>query len=271
MQQDWVVKKCLSAPLSQNLGQYVYLVEKNQQQYVLKFLSNQASIVAQQAFQYEQAQYRRFTGHHFCLDFDIIAKPAEIKLKSDGLLPQPNSAILILPYVKTISLTECEQLNQDERIVLFEQICSCVSQLHDLGWVHGDLKLQHIAWQKKQLKLLDFAQTVPFISSESVQSLITATPAYMAPELFHGESKSIASDIYALGILFFELLSGHKPYQASSYLAWAQAHCQQALPLLPKQYEIYQFILDKMLMKIKKNRFGDLKSVMIALNLIKKK
>ncbi len=270
MQQDWMLKKCLSAALSQDLGQYVYLAEKNQQLYVFKFLSKVASAAAQKAFQHEQAQYQRFARLNFCLDFDIVAKQAVSQLKLDDLLSQPNSAILILPYVKTFNLIDYSQFNLDAKIALFTKVCSCVNQLHDLGWIHGDLKLQHIAWQENKIKLLDFAQTVPLLHHELAQNLITATPAYMAPELFHGKEKSVASDIYALGIMLFELLVGYKPYQASSYFAWAQTHCQQPLPLLPKQYEIYQPILDKMLMKIKKNRYRNLESVIIALNLIKK-
>ena len=82
---------------------------------------------------------------------------------------------------------------------------------------------------------------------------MTATPRYMAPELFHGEAKTLASDLYALGIIVYEWLTQRR-LQAKSYQDWAYLHCQQLKIELPAAYLGFQDLLEAMLNKQKSQR-----------------
>ena len=86
------------------------------------------------------------------------------------------------------------------------------------------------------------------------QQGMQATPRYMAPELFHGQDKSIQSDLYALGIILLEWLSGLR-LQANDYMGWALLHCQQLKPELPDDFLALQPFIKRLLMKQKQQRF----------------
>jgi serine/threonine protein kinase len=201
----------------------------------------------------------------------VILESAEFQHQSDN-----NATILVLPYAHTIDF---QKHSMAERIAIFINILKCVDGLHDLGFIHGDLKRRHFlnaeSTHDSPIQLIDFAQSQPINSVHSSHlknlSKMTATPAYMAPELFNGQAKSVQSDLYALGIIFYEILVGEKPYtvfgQLNSYQQWATAHCQQEIPLLPKGLQKYQECLDHMLAKQKKNRASAIKSVISDLKI----
>lgn len=264
--QPVIWKEPLNGTLTQHGGQYVYLVAQQEQFYVLKFLNDRASLQLQQDFIQELQQYIRFQGQDFCAKFQISA----VEQCNHIACPQNiDSAVLVLPYYNSLVKQRLEHIDLNEKLRLFQKICLAVNQLHLLGWIHADLKMQHFCLENGTVKLLDFAQNVQ-IEDLSLPDTHTATPAYMAPELFCGEKKSIQSDIYALGMVFFELLMGRKPFIANTYQQWALQHCQTDIPLLNLQCAMYQDVLDAMLAKHLKNRFKGIDEIIIALNLSKK-
>lgn len=223
----------LSSRVARQQGSFIYQVEQRHQHYkstfILKGLKQTATILAHQQFNQERFYYQTFQHESFCL-------PAQI-------LPYPLQECLCLPYVTTIPI---DSVSFEARIERFIQLCQQVQRLHQLGYVHGDLKSAHFLLWENQMKLIDFAQVSPYSKSHQI---ITATPSHMSPELFHGHAASPASDIYALGIVLYQWLMGHKPFQATTYQAWATQHCQEPVPLLPIQLRCYQAILDRMLAK----------------------
>ncbi|TXJ08467.1 MAG: hypothetical protein E6Q25_05510 [Acinetobacter sp.] len=265
LHQPIIWQTCLSTAFMQHMGQYVYVVEQHGQPCIVKFVSDTASIQLQQSFTHELQQYIRFQRQDFCPHFQIEHAQRFRQIHSPVSIA---SAMLILPYYTTLSKQMIQAMPLDKKIIIFRKICHAVHDVHELGWLHADLKIQHFVMDQEQIKLLDFAQMSRI--GDSSDLTLNATPAYMAPELFLGEKVSVQSDIYALGVIFFELLMQEKPFMARNYQSWAGQHCQKAVPLLDHSYLIYQNVLDAMLAKHKKNRFSTMNQLIIALNLIKK-
>lgn len=91
------------------------------------------------------------------------------------------------------------------------------------------------------------------------------TPAYLAPECWQGGGISVQSDLYAFGIMMFEILSGHKPYRVVDHgeseqqndrlASWARLHSQSPTPKLPRQWEYLQPLLERLLAKDAQHRY----------------
>ncbi|MFN7933732.1 MAG: serine/threonine-protein kinase [Bryobacteraceae bacterium] len=108
----------------------------------------------------------------------------------------------------------------EEKLHLFDQLCSAVSAAHHNLIVHGDLKPSNVLIAPNSVpKLLDFGIS-RLMDGESVESTTIAlramTPAYASPEQLRGEPISTWSDVYSLGLILYELLTGKRPYQVTS-------------------------------------------------------
>ncbi|MCU1290108.1 MAG: serine/threonine protein kinase with repeat [Acidobacteria bacterium] len=132
----------------------------------------------------------------------------------------------VMEYVEGDPLYKyCDKnkLNTSERLQIFEQICSAAQAAHERGIIHRDIKPGNIVVTAQGVpKLLDFgiAKVLnPDLIHESINPTSTLmrmmTLDYASPEQIRGDEITPASDIYGLGILLYELLTGHKPYDFS--------------------------------------------------------
>ena len=128
---------------------------------------------------------------------------------------------IVMEYVRGHTLVEyCDegQLTIQERLELFQKICEAVDFAHQNGWIHRDLKPGNILVTSDGTpKLLDFG--IAKLGGEKMldpQATVThgiiGTPPYMSPEQFTGSRVGPAADIYALGAILYELLSGHRAF-----------------------------------------------------------
>ena len=156
------------------------------------------------------------------LDHPNIARLLDGGTTADGL------PYFVMEYIEGQAIDEyCEahKLTTAERLQLFRMVCGAVHYAHQNLVVHRDLKPSNILVTPKGVpKLLDFgiakllkpelyAQTL----APTVTSLRPMTPDYASPEQVKGQPITTASDIYSLGVLLYELLSGHRPYRIKSY------------------------------------------------------
>lgn len=150
----------------------------------------------------------------------------------DGGTTGDGLAYFLMEYVDGQPLTQyCDlhRLSISERIELFRKVCDAVSYAHEHLIVHRDLKPDNILVTAEGApKLLDFGIAKLLEPPGSGHDELTmtmvrmGTPAYSSPEQISGAPVGIASDVYSLGIVLYELLTGHRPYRIDS-LGWEES------------------------------------------------
>ena len=116
-------------------------------------------------------------------------------------------------------LSHCLPLNKSSAQQVIRQICEAISYAHQHGVIHRDIKLSNILIQTEgQVKVVDFGIAKALLPDSSSHIPLTqtsdllGTPTCMAPEQCFGEEADVRTDIYQLGCLFYELLSGRPPF-----------------------------------------------------------
>ena len=200
-----------------------------------------------------------------------------------NLLEQNHSlTCLVMPYYRHGSLAQYlrQPLTIEQKHVLIIKAAELISSIHDKGWLHNDIKPSNMVINEEyDLLLTDFALAEPIENNDKNKDRAknsAGTPAYLAPERWQGHSTTVPSDIYAFGIMLYEILVGKRPFAidpSSSELLkdWAIQHCQQPIPILPSQYGRYQFIVDSILAKRVEKRYQSMEEVLIDLTLLENK
>ena len=85
---------------------------------------------------------------------------------------------------------------------------------------------------------------------------IVGTPYFMSPEQALGEAEDESTDIYSMGAVFFNMLTGEKPYQGETLEEIIQQHLHAPVPKLPAHYRHLQFFLDRMMAKDREQRYS---------------
>ena len=146
------------------------------------------------------------------LDHPYIARLIDGGTTPDGL------PFLVMDFIEGVRIDDycrANELNVCERLRLFRLVCEAVEYAHTQGIVHRDLKPANIlVMQGGRPKLLDFgiAKVVDPNNNDTATLSRAATPEYASPELLGGEPTTASSDIYSLGVLLYELLTGQSPY-----------------------------------------------------------
>jgi protein kinase-like protein len=116
----------------------------------------------------------------------------------------------------------------DRALDVARQLCAGVSAAHERGVLHRDLKPANVMIDGDgNVRITDFGIAT---AATDVGGEITGTPQYMAPELLAGKSASVKSDIYALGLILFEIFTGRRAYAAKTLGELKQLHDTGALP-----------------------------------------
>ena len=162
----------------------------------------------------------------------------------DGGSTQEGAPFLVMDYVEGTPIDEfCDhhKLCVGDRLRLFSKVCEALQYAHRKSIVHRDLKPSNILVTNDGTpKVLDFG-IAKVLSSTSAQTLTLTqtrtrcmTPAYASPEQMCGKPITTATDIYSLGVVLYELLSGHRPYRLKEHTAveLERAICEQE-PALP--------------------------------------
>src|SRR5262245_19002078 len=97
---------------------------------------------------------------------------------------------------------------------LLEQTLRALHYLHRVGIIHRDLKPENVLVVRGQVKVLDFELSVRRGEESAEDRALAGTPGYIAPEVLRGEGPSEQSDLYAFGVIAYELFVGHLPFQA---------------------------------------------------------
>ena len=154
------------------------------------------------------------------LDHPHMARLLDGGSTADGL------PYFVMDYIEGVPVDaycDTHSLSIIKRLELFKTICSAVADAHQHGVIHSDLKPSNLLVTAAGVpKLLDFG-IAKVLNPEGSPALTRTTiarpltPAYASPEQVRGEDITPASDIYSLGVMLYELLTGHRPYRLRSH------------------------------------------------------
>jgi eukaryotic-like serine/threonine-protein kinase len=182
---------------------------------------------------------------------------------------------IVMEVVRGKTLKELVQqrgaLDIKEAIFIMRQIISAVAHAHTHNIIHRDIKPQNILVKDDgSIKIADFGIAMAMDATQLTQvDSVMGSVHYMAPECARGEMASVQSDVYALGIVFYELLSGQVPYAAEVSVQVALKHMQEEFPSVrsfnPSIPQSIENIIFKATAKNKSLRFESANEMLLSL------
>jgi serine/threonine protein kinase/tetratricopeptide (TPR) repeat protein len=194
------------------------------------------------------------TGEHVAAVYDVLEDNGEI--------------FLVMEYVEGETLRErlLRPLPLAEFLHIAMQCADALVVAHARGIVHCDLKPENIMLTAtQQVKVLDFgvAKHLPRTDNSSTleePGVVGGTPAYMSPEVLLDNFSDGRADIFSLGVVFYEALTGQHPFRARSFVATSQRILQESPPLIrslnPQVPPALESIVNKMLAKVPEQRIA---------------
>lgn len=143
-------------------------------------------------------------------------------------------------------------LKPREALSIVKDVAKALSYAHKKGFVHRDIKPDNIMFRKDgAVVLVDFGivKAVDETTKLTRTGMSVGTPQYMSPEQIKARKVDGRSDIYSLGIVLFELLTGKLPYQGEDVVKLALQHTGSPIPKLPEKLKDFQPLIEKMLAK----------------------
>jgi serine/threonine-protein kinase PpkA len=169
----------------------------------------------------------------------------------------PYIAMEYLP-AGTVATRIHEGMSSRVALRVTSQIARALDAIHTRGIVHRDLKPANILFRSDgRPVIVDFglAKDLGFNSTLTLAGQLLATPRYMSPEQCVGHPVDARSDLYSLGAVFYEMLTGEKLFAHESQANLMSMHLNAPIPRLPGRLSGYQPILDRLLAKRPEERF----------------
>jgi serine/threonine-protein kinase PpkA len=164
-------------------------------------------------------------------------------------------------------------LAPDEALHYAREIAHGLAIIHTAGVIHRDLKPGNIMLREDDsVALIDFgiSQSVHVESQQVVEAAreIAGTPYYISPEQARGDATDERTDLYALGVILYQMLTGEQPYVGDTTDAILEQHRNAPLPTLPATVAYCQPLLNRLLAKDPVQRYGGAREVLEALEQI---
>ena len=150
-------------------------------------------------------------------------------------------------------------LSPQVAVAILLQVAGALTAVHAQGIVHRDMKPDNVMIRADgSLGLADFgiAKQTNSDIARTKHGEVFGTPYYLAPEQALGMPVDQRTDIYSLGVVFFEMLTARRPFQADNAQALMYQHVNAAIPRLPEGLERYQAVVDRMMAKKPADRFS---------------
>jgi serine/threonine-protein kinase/serine/threonine-protein kinase PpkA len=236
--------------------------------------SDEAVIYRAESSRGKLAAIKRFKFKPSSLSGDAVQQflsgiEKQCGLRSNGLVHFYEGGVsdqvfyLVMEYMEhgTLrqSLNSCgDTLPLTHALEWFQEIVKALDVVHKAGLIHRDLKIDNIMLRGDgSLALMDYgiSKRILLDAGFVIESELHCSPHYVSPEQVSGDACTQASDIYSLGVIFYELLTGHKPYFATQAHELMMHHIMAPVPTFPSELSVFQLVLDKMMAKDPAKRF----------------
>ncbi len=154
-----------------------------------------------------------------------------------------------------------------------QQTASALAAIHSVGVLHRDLKPANIMLRRDgTVCLIDFGLAKAAYHDVDLTAAreIFGTPYYMSPEQGHAELIDARSDLYSLGVIFYEMLIGTKPFKGASAMEVIHKHKRAELPPIPREHARFEPVIRKLLAKAPQDRYQsalELRETIVSLGL----
>jgi serine/threonine protein kinase len=153
-----------------------------------------------------------------------------------------------------------------DSVDIFVQVAGALVAVHAAGLCHRDLKPANVMMREDgRIVLIDFGLAKRMDAALTNAGEVRGSPYYISPEQSEGANADQRSDLYSLGVMFYEMLTGERPFRGSSIVAIIQAHRSEPIPILPSELSRFQWLLDGLLSKNPQDRFPTAAAALDAL------
>ena len=215
----------------------------------------------------DEVSKQRFEG-----EARTIAKlehPSIVSIHEVGRTPQ-GLLFYVMPYLPKGHLGSHDFTRDEPRIAeVLRILLSALGYLHERGIVHRDVKADNVLFDNADRPMLtDFGIAVSKADSSRITTagLAMGSGGYMAPEQARGEVVDGRADIYSVGVLAFELLTGRLPFLGNDALSQALMHVNDPIPRLPAEFKQWQSLIDKAMAKTPAKRFQNTSEMLRVLD-----
>jgi serine/threonine protein kinase len=148
------------------------------------------------------------------------------------------------------------------------RICGALRVVHAAGLIHRDLKPPNVMLREDgSVVLIDFgiAKGVDSTGNSTAIGVLRGSPYYMSPEQAQGVPLDARSDLYSVGVMLFEMLTGSKPYVGTTALEVMQQHVHGPRPPMPAQFAALDPLVEQLMARERGRRFPDAVTAYTAL------
>jgi len=146
-----------------------------------------------------------------------------------------------------------------ESLYYLRAIAEALRVIHVFGILHRDLKPANVMLREDNSPvLIDFglARRTADDAAMTAVGKVVGSPNYISPEQAQGQRVDLRTDLYSLGVIFFEMLTGLKPYVGRNAMEVMRQHAQAPVPMLPEQLAAQQPLLDRLMAKSVHERYA---------------
>ncbi|WP_049781042.1 bifunctional serine/threonine-protein kinase/formylglycine-generating enzyme family protein [Hahella chejuensis] len=191
------------------------------------------------------------------------------------IAPFEDTFFISMEFMEGGSLTErirSGRLTRDESTRIILQLAEAMNYAHKLGYIHRDIKPGNILFRADDTPVLSdygIAKSLYHRGDLTTTGSILGSPPYMSPEQAMGRQLDHRADWYSLGIVFYQMLTGAVPFEATDPISLGIKHKQEPPPPLPSHLRMYQQLMDLLLAKEPERRLSSLDEFRAHLEAIK--
>lgn len=156
-------------------------------------------------------------------------------------------------------------MSADDALKALVRIGGALNAAHQRGFVHGDLRPANVMIREDgSFAVVDFAlaRVVEYAVGEGESGVVLRPPDYLPPEVINGQAADVRSDLYALGLLLHEMLTGRRAYASPDLSKVMMDQLNAPVPTLPEAHARFQPLLDKLMAKNMEDRFASAQDLM---------